>query len=193
MQQINPNLRVIRDEVLDCKKCPLYETRIYPVIGQGNHQADIVFVGEAPGFNENKTGRPFCGQAGKVFDELLQSAEIKREDIYITNILKCRPPGNRNPLQSEIDACTPYLIRQLKIIQPKVICCLGNFASRFVMELFGLENQCDGISKIHGKVFDGNYDESEIKIIPLYHPAVASYNQNMIGDLKNDFKILKGV
>lgn len=193
MQQINPNLRVIRDEVLSCKKCPLYETRIYPVIGQGNHQANIVFVGEAPGFNENKTGRPFCGQAGKVFDELLQSAEIKREDIYITNILKCRPPGNRDPLQSEIDACTPYLIRQIKIIQPKAICCLGNFASRFVMELFGLSDQCDGISKIHGRVLDGNDGEQAIKIIPLYHPAVASYNQNMIENLKNDFKILKSV
>jgi uracil-DNA glycosylase family 4 len=191
MQQINPKLRIIRDEVLSCKKCPLYKTRTYPVIGQGNHQASIVFVGEAPGFNENKTGRPFCGNAGKVFDELLQSAGIKREDIYITNILKCRPPSNRNPLQSEIDACTPYLIRQIKIIQPKVICCLGNFASRFIMELFGLADQLDGISKIHGKIFDGNDGEKTIKIIPLYHPAVATYNQNMTKNLKDDFGILK--
>lgn len=190
MQQINPQLRVIRDEVLSCTKCPLYKTRIYPVIGQGNHQADIVLVGEAPGFNENKSGRPFCGQAGKVLDELLESANIKREDIYITNILKCRPPGNRNPLSGEIDACVPYLIRQLKIIEPKIIGCLGNFASKFIMEQFGLLDQIDGISKIHGMVFGGEYDGLTVKVIPLYHPAVATYNKNMIEDLKKDFKIL---
>ncbi len=189
-QIINPKLRVIRDEVLECTKCPLYKTRIYPVIGQGNHQAEIVFVAEAPGANENKTGRPFCGQAGKVLDELLASVNIKREDIYITNILKCRPPKNRNPLQSEIDACTPYLIRQLKIIQPKVICCLGNFSSRFVMELFGLSDMYKGISRIHGQTFQGEYEGQKVAIIPLYHPAVASYNQNMIGVLKNDLMIL---
>ncbi|MBN2086845.1 uracil-DNA glycosylase [Candidatus Peregrinibacteria bacterium] len=191
MQQINPQLRIIKDEVLSCTKCPLYKTRIFPVIGQGNHQASIVLVGEAPGFNENKTGRPFCGQAGAVLDELLEFAEIKREDIYICNILKCRPPGNRNPLQYEIDACTPYLVRQLEIIKPKIVCCLGNFASCFIMNLFGLSNQCDGISKIHGRVFEVNDDKWKIKIIPLYHPAVAAYNQNMIESLKNDFKILK--
>ena len=191
MQKINPEMRVIRDEVLSCKKCPLYKTRIYPVIGQGSHEADIMFVGEAPGANENKTGRPFCGNAGKVFDELLNSAELKREDIYIANILKCRPPNNRNPLQSEIDACTPYLIRQIAIIGPKVICCLGNFASSFVMKLFGLADRCDGISKIHGKVFEGSDGEKTVKIIPLYHPAVATYNQNMMGSLKEDFAVLK--
>jgi len=191
MSKIKEEMRQIRDEILSCKKCPLYKTRIYPVIGQGSHEADIMFVGEAPGFNENKTGRPFCGNAGKVFDELLNSADLKREDIYIGNILKCRPPDNRNPLQSEIEACTPYLIRQISIINPKVICCLGNFASRFVMELFGLTDQIEGISKMHGQIFEGSDGERTVKIIPLYHPAVASYNQNMIGSLKEDFGVLK--
>ena len=191
MSEIKEEMRGIRDEVLECKKCPLYKTRIYPVIGQGDHNANIMFVGEAPGANENKTGRPFCGNAGKVFDELLNSADLKRNDIYITNILKCRPPDNRNPLQNEIEACTPYLIRQISIIQPKAICCLGNFASRFVMELFGLADRIEGISKMHGKVFEGSDGEKTINIIPLYHPAVATYNQNMINTLKEDFGVLK--
>ncbi|MCK5461056.1 uracil-DNA glycosylase [Candidatus Gracilibacteria bacterium] len=188
MKQINPKLKIIKDEVLSCTKCPLYKSRTYPVIGQGNHQASLVLIGEAPGFYEDKTGRPFCGQAGKVLDELLQSNEIKREDIYICNILKCRPPNNRNPLPDEINACTSYLIRQIETIQPKAIGCLGNFATRFIMNLFGLSNQCNGISKIHGKVFEVNNEKQKMKIIPLYHPSVASYNQNMIETLKNDFK-----
>ena len=187
MTFINPKLKEVRDEVLACKKCPLYETRTFPMIGQGNHQAEVVFVGEAPGFHEDKSGRPFQGPAGKVFDELLEIAEIKRKDIYITNILKCRPPGNRNPIESEIKACAPYLVRQIEAIQPRIIACLGNFSTRFIMDLFDLSDKHAGISKIHGQVFEGNGQ----KIIPLYHPAVASYNQNMIQVLKDDFKVIQ--
>ena len=187
MQQINPQLRIIRDEVLGCTKCSLYKSRTYPVIGQGNHQADIVLVAEAPGANENRSGRPFYGQAGKVLDELLESVNLKREDIYITNILKCRPPGNRNPKLEEIQACTPFLLRQLKIIQPRIVGCLGSFASHFIMEQYSLSDCCAGMNQIHGKSFEVKRPDCTVRIVPLYHPAVASYNSNMIEILKNDF------
>ena len=183
----NSQLREIRDEVLDCRKCQLYKTRIYPVIGQGSHQAKIFIVSEAPGSNENKTGRPFCGQAGKILDELLGSVGIKREEIYITNILKCRPPSNRNPSKDEIKVCSPYLLRQLDIIKPKIICCLGNFAAQLIMEKFDLADKIEGISKIHGQVFMSN----DLKIISLYHPVVVTYNTAMREVLRKDFEILK--
>ena len=150
-----------------------------------------MFVGEAPGLTEAKTGRPFCGAAGKILDELLESAGIKREDVYIANILKDRPPENRNPQKEEIAACAPYLDRQIAIIKPKIICTLGNFSTAYIMEKYGLKDQIQGISKIHGRVFElkGLFDT--IKIIPLYHPAVATYNINMKEVLKKDFKVLK--
>lgn len=185
---INPNLKTIRDEVLACKKCPLFETRKFPMIGQGDHKAKIVFIGEAPGYHEDQTGRPFQGSAGKVFDELLNSIELKREDVYICNILKCRPPKNRDPLSNEIEACTPYLIRQLKEIQPQIICCLGNFSTRFIMNLCGLSEKCKGIGNIHGRLFVSQNTQKGTVIIPLYHPAVASYNPNMKESLLADFQ-----
>jgi len=184
--KIKLDLKKIKDEILNCKKCPLYKTRTYPVIGQGNHQAKIILVGEAPGASEDKTGRPFCGPSGKILDDLLKSAGIKREDVYITNILKCRPPANRNPLKDEIEACTPYLEKQIKIIKPKVICTLGNFATGYILDRFGLADKVQGISKIHGKIFTAR----NFKIIPLYHPAVAAYNYNMMEVLKKDFEVL---
>jgi len=186
---IEKELRKIKNEVINCKKCPLYKTRIYPVIGQGNHRAKIMLIGEAPGASEDRTGFPFCGAAGKILDELLNSVGIKRKNIYICNILKCRPPANRNPKAEEIEACTPYLLRQIKNIKPKVICTLGNFSTAFILEKYGLKDKIQGIGKIHGKVFNSN----SIKIIPLYHPAAATYNLNMKEILKNDFKILKKI
>lgn len=176
-------LKEIKYQVLDCKKCPLYKTRVYPVIGEGSHQADIMLIGEAPGFNESKTGRPFCGAAGKILDELLESAGIKRKDIYITNILKCRPPKNRDPQEEEIKACSPYLEKQIQLINPKTICPLGNYASQYILKKYGLEDEIQGISKMHGRIF-----EKEKRIIPLYHPAVALYNANMKEVLKKDIK-----
>ncbi len=193
IKEIETKLKKIKEEVIACQKCPLYKTRILPVIGEGNHQTKIVLVGEAPGASESKTGRPFCGQAGKVLDELLESAGIKREEIYITNILKDRPPHNRNPQQEEIEACVPYLIRQINIIKPKVIGALGNYASAYLLEKFNLKDEIQGISKIHGQFFDSQADYGKIKIIPFYHPAVAVYNQNMKEFLKNDFNKLKEV
>lgn len=186
-------LKAIKKEVLACKKCPLYKQRTYPVLGQGNPKAKIMFIGEAPGYWEDQKGQPFVGAAGKVLDELLSSARIKREDVYISNILKCRPPNNRDPKPEEIEACSSYLERQIKIIDPKIICPLGRYSMTFIMEKFGLKNEIQPISKIHGKVFELKNLFQDIKIIPLYHPAVATYNANMKGVLKTDFKVLKGL
>lgn len=181
----------IKEEILNCKKCELYKTRICPVIGEGNHETKIMFVGEAPGAQEDRTGRPFCGAAGKILDELLESVGIKRENIYITNILKDRPPNNRDPKPEEIEACVPYLERQIEIIKPEVICPLGRFAMEFLMEKFGLKDQIQGISKIHGKVFKIKTLFQNVTIVPFYHPATATYNPNMKEVLKKDFQVLR--
>ena len=193
MNKIDKKLKQIKEEALKCQKCSLYKTRTYPVIGEGNHQAKIMFIGEAPGFNEDKTGRPFCGDAGKVLDELLESVEINRQEVYIVNILKDRPPQNRNPQKEEIEACAPYLERQIEIIKPKIIGALGNYATAYIMEKYGFKEEIQGISKIHRKVFEAKTSFGQIKIIPFYHPAVVVYNQNMKRELEKDFKILKKV
>lgn len=187
MKEIDEELKKIKNEVIDCRKCSLYKTRIYPVIGEGNHQARIMFVGEAPGEQESKTGRPFCGAAGKVLDELLNSLSIKREEVYVTNLLKDRPPGNRDPQKEEIEACLPYLERQIEIIKPEVICPLGRYSMHFLMEKFGLKDKIEPISKIHGQVFK----TEKRYLIPLYHPAVATYNPHLKETLKKDFKVLE--
>lgn len=181
----------IKKEVLNCKKCPLYKTRTHPVVGEGSLKARVMFIGEAPGANEDATGRPFCGAAGKILDELLSEVGIKREEVYITNILKDRPPGNRPPRTEEIKACTPYLERQIEIIKPKAICTLGNFATSFIFKKFGIEDKLQGISKIHGQVFVAGDLFTRLKIIPLYHPAVATYNIKMKEILKEDFRVLR--
>ena len=195
MEKKEEELKKIKNEALNCKKCSLYEertkNRFYPVIGEGNHQAKIIFVGEAPGLQEAKTGRPFCGAAGKILDELLESVKIKREEVYIANLLKCRPPENHDPQPEEIRACVPYLERQIEIIKPEVICPLGRYSMKFLMEKFGLEDQIEGISKIHGRLFESKSLFQSITIIPFYHPAVATYNPNMKNILEKDFKILE--
>ena len=188
LEEIENKLRKIKEEVLNCKKCSLYKERKYPVIGEGNHQTKIMFVGEAPGAQEDKTGRPFCGHSGKVLDELLDSVGIKRQEVYIANLLKCRPPKNRDPELEEVKICTSYLDRQIEIIKPEVICSLGRYSMEFLMEKFGLGEKIQLISKIHGKIFE----VEKLKLIPFYHPAVAVYNSNMKEILKRDFQILKG-
>lgn len=184
-------LRKIRDEVIALKTSPLYSLRIKnkysPVIGEGNHQAEIMFIGEAPGENEAKTARPFCGRAGKVLDELLASVGIKRSDVYVTNILKDRPPANRDPLPKEIDIYTPFLDRQIKIIKPKVVATLGRFSMQHIMNSYGLESKTAPIGTLHGQVFN----TKDFRFIPLYHPAAAIYNQRLLSTLLEDFKILK--
>ena len=183
-------LKQIRDDIVNCTKCSLYKTRILPVIGQGNYSAKIMFVGEAPGAKEDKTGMPFCGASGKFLDKLLSSAGIKREDVYIANLLKCRPPKNRGPKPEELKVCTSFLDRQIEAINPKIISSLGRYSMEFLMKKFNLEDQIGLISKIHGKVFD---IKNNIKLVPLYHPAVAIYNANMKSVLIEDFKILKTI
>ena len=179
-------MKKIKEEVVACQKCSLYKTRILPVIGQGSHDAKIMFIGEAPGASEDKTGVPFCGRAGNVLDELLASAGIKREDVYIANILKCRPPSNRNPEGKEIEACVAHLEKQIEIIKAKMLCLLGNYATGYILKKYGLEDKIQGISQIHGQVFPAG----DLKLIPLYHPAVTVYNINMKSVLKEDFKLL---
>jgi len=185
-------LRKIKEEVLALKASPLYTERVknnvFPVIGEGSHQASIMFVGEAPGRNEAATGRPFCGAAGKILDQLLVSIGVDRKDVYITNIVKDRPPMNRDPLPEEIEIYAPFLNRQVDIIQPKVIATLGRFSMSYLMQKFGLGS--DSISQAHGKVLEASMPHGSVKLIPLYHPAVAIYNRTMRQTLEEDFKIL---
>ena len=186
-------LKKIKDEVVVLKNSPLYayrtENSYFPVIGEGNHEAQIMFVGEAPGENEAKTGRPFCGRAGKVLEKILETVEMKREEVYITNIVKDRPPGNRDPLPDEIAVYAPFLDRQIEIIKPKVIATLGRFSMQYVMHRYGLDFELDSISKLHGQVFKA----PNFIFVPLYHPAAAIYNQELMKVLESDFQVLKGV
>lgn len=183
------DIKKIMFSIESCRKCSLWKTRKKPVFGEGSMDTDILFVGEAPGYNEDLQGRPFVGKAGKILDELLESIGLHRSDIYIANILKCRPPGNRNPLKTEIDACTEHLNKQIDLIQPKIIVPLGNFACSYIFEKFGLKY--DKISNVHGKIFQINTIFGNVKIIPMYHPAVATYNPNTKNTLVADFKIIK--
>lgn len=188
-------LKKIRDEVVAFKDSPLYsyrkENNYFPVLGEGSHDADIVFIGEAPGRNEAKTGRPFCGAAGNILNELLLDVGLDRKDIYITNIVKDRPPENRDPLPSEIEAYGPFLDRQLEIIRPKVIATLGRFSMVYIMEKAGLSFDVVPISKAHGRTYEGDLGFGKIAIVPLYHPAAAIYNRQLKETLLEDFKVLK--
>ncbi len=190
-------LRQIKDEVLHLTESPLYEYRkkngYFPVIGEGNHHAEIMFIGEAPGRNEAETGRPFCGAAGRILDELLQSTGIERKEVYITNIVKDRPPGNRDPEPAELELYAPFLRRQIGIIRPKVIATLGRFSMGFIMQNYGLADKLDSISRIHGLVFEAALPYGKAKYIPLYHPAVAIYRATIKEVLKEDFLKLKAI
>jgi len=189
-------LRKIRDKVWNLKESPLYSYRkknkYYPVIGEGSHDAHIIFIGEAPGRNEAETGRPFCGAAGRILDELLESIGVNRKDVYVTNIVKDRPPENRDPLPLEIKLYAPFLEEQIDIIKPKVIATLGRFSMRFILEKFNLPEQTQSISSLHGRVLNAETKFGSIKIIPLYHPAVAIYNATSEETLKKDFEALRG-
>ncbi len=205
MEERKELMRKIKDEVVALKESPLYQFRIenknLPVIGEGGHFAKIMFIGEAPGRNEAKYGRPFCGRAGDILNELLTTADIKREDVYITNIVKDRPPQNRDPLPEEIKIYGPFLDRQIEIIQPKIIATLGRYSMYYIMPKFGLEFELEPISKNHGKIFDvpdealtqWGRKNNGIKIVPLYHPAVAVYNSHTLDQLKSDFAVLKSL
>lgn len=187
-------LRSISDELLTNDKLPLFDYRTkngyLPVAGEGDYRAEIMFVGEAPGVNEAKTGRPFCGASGRILDEALAEAGVKRGDVYITNIVKDRPPGNRDPLLEEIAAYAGYLDRQVEIIQPKVIATLGRFSMNYVMRRYGLEEEVKSITAIHGMSFKAKTPYREVIIFPLYHPAATIYDQTKRSVFKGDLKTL---
>jgi len=180
-------LRIERD-VKECKNCDLWKTRTKPVVGDGLLDAPVMFIGEAPGYHEDLQGKPFVGKAGKLFDELLLSIGLQRKNVYVANVLKCRPPDNRDPLDSEIKACTPFLDRQLVLIQPRVIVTLGNFAWSYISKKFGLP--MERIGKIHGYVFRIKALLFDSQVVPMYHPAAAVYNLELKKELLDDFKTI---
>jgi uracil-DNA glycosylase len=193
--QKHTEMEKIRDEVFALAESPLFayrtENNYFPVIGEGSYDASVMFIGEAPGKNEAKTGRPFCGRAGKILDELLTSIRLPRERVYITNIVKDRPQRNRDPEQSEIEVYAPFLDRQIAIIQPKVLATLGRFSMGYIMKKFGLELELKPISIAHGKTYVAQGQGGDILIAPQYHPAAAIYNQSLKDTLMEDFKVLK--
>ncbi len=194
MTKATAELKQIKDEVVAMQGALANfrrENKYFPVIGEGSHEAAIMFIGEAPGENEAKTGRPFVGRAGQFLNELLESIGIKREDVYITNIVKDRPPKNRDPLPDEIESYAPFLDRQITAIKPKVIATLGRFSMQYIMNRYGLSFELDVISKLHGKVFDTEVEGQGVKVVALFHPAAAIYNQALKDTLKEDFKVLK--
>jgi len=187
-------LKQIKEDVVNLKESPLcrerIKNRVFPVIGEGSHDAKIMFVGEAPGRNEAATGRPFCGAAGQILTEMIESIGLKRQNVYITNIIKDRPPDNRDPLPEEIDLYAPFLDRQIEVIKPEVIATLGRYSMAYVMKKFWIENELKNISQIHGKVFDAESSYGKIKIIPLYHPAVALYQNGLKEQMFKDFQVI---
>lgn len=191
MDKRDEALKQIKEEVLQLKVSPLYQYRLdnkyYPVIGEGNHQAKIMFVGEAPGQTEAKTARPFCGAAGKVLDRLIESAGLRRTDVYITNLVKDRPPQNRDPKPEEILLYSSFLDRQIDIIQPQLIATLGRFSMRYLLDKFAVPEKNDPISKLHGRVFSVEASYGQISLATLYHPAVAVYDSHMFPVLEQDF------
>ena len=175
-------------KIQQCQQCPLGSQRTQPVIGEGSLDADIMFIGEAPGRNEDIQGVPFVGRAGKILDKLLAHINLKREDVVIANILKCRPPGNRNPQKNEVECCTPFLDAQIEIIKPKFLVPLGNFSYRYLLSKYGVSH--DKISTDHGTVFKKQTLLGTLHIFPMYHPAVATYNPNQLSVLLKDFEVL---
>jgi uracil-DNA glycosylase len=174
-------LKQVFHEASACTRCALSQTRTTVVFGAGNADADLMFVGEAPGANEDKQGLPFVGQAGKLLDKLLAEIGLQRSEVFIANVLKCRPPGNRDPHPAEIEACSEYLHRQVALIEPVVICTLGNFATKL------LRGDPTGISRLHGRPEVHAIGSRVVRIYPLYHPAAALYTPSMVETLRADF------
>ena len=178
---MSSELRLIHSEILECTKCELHKSRTHAVPGEGPFDARIMFVGEGPGQNEDEQGRPFVGAAGKFLTELLESVGLKRSDVFITNIVKCRPPNNRAPRKSEIEACNPYLQSQIRLINPRIVCALGTPA---ITTLIGDEYSA---GRFHGKPVT----KGEVTILPMYHPAASLYDASLKQTILQDFQILK--
>lgn len=160
-------------------------------MGEGNIESPLAFVGEAPGRKEDETGRPFVGSAGKLLDQLLSHIGLDRSEVYITNVVKCRPPGNRRPKSGEVRSCTPYLDEQLTAISPRVIAPMGNSAAAYLLRRFGLERA--SIGEIHGRAFDVEAPWGRAVLFPLYHPAAVLYNRGLEAELTEDFESLKAL
>jgi uracil-DNA glycosylase family 4 len=171
-------------EMRDCHDCPLSESRTNVVFGAGNADAELMFVGEAPGRFEDEQGLPFVGRAGQLLNELLQGVGLERKDVFITNVLKCRPPGNRDPLPEEIQACKPYLYRQVELIRPRVVCTLGNFATKL------LTRSNRGIMSVHGRPQVHELGGRRVQLYPLCHPAAALRTPATLDALRQDFSRL---
>jgi len=174
-------LAAFATEVAGCTKCRLSQGRTQVVFGVGDPGADLMFVGEAPGFHEDQQGKPFVGQAGKLLDKLLAGIGLERERVYIANVLKCRPPGNRDPQPDEIEACEAHLFRQIALIEPKVVATLGNFATKL------LSGKPAGITRVHGVEQETTLGGRDVLLYPLYHPAAALYTPAMLKVLEADF------
>ena len=173
-----------KEAVAGCVSCALAQGRTQVVFGSGNPDAELMFVGEAPGFHEDQQGVPFVGAAGKLLDELLVDIGMTRDEVFIANVLKCRPPGNRDPLPEEIAACEPHLFRQLELIRPTVVATLGNFATKL------LSGKPTGITRVHGVEQQVTIGSHAVVLFPLYHPAAALYTRAMLGVLEEDFRKL---
>src|SRR5215211_5336130 len=175
-------LKAVYEQARRCEKCPqLAATRTTVVFGSGNADADLMFVGEAPGANEDKQGLPFVGQAGKLLERLLGEIGLDRKEVWISNVLKCRPPGNRDPHPNEIEACQDYLWRQIELIGPRVLSTLGNFSTKL------LRADPTGITRLHGQAEVRVIGPRAVRLYPLYHPAAALYTPSMLETLRADF------
>ena len=170
-----------------CTRCPLAAGRTQVVFGSGDPAADLMFVGEAPGFHEDQQGVPFVGQAGKLLERLLAGIGLERRGVYIANVIKCRPPGNRDPQPEEIEACESYLFRQVELIQPRVVATLGNFATKL------LSGKPTGITRVHGQEQETTIGGRRVLLYPLYHPAAALYTPAMLKVLEEDFARLPAI
>jgi uracil-DNA glycosylase family 4 len=175
------DLQAYAAAVAGCTRCRLSQGRTQVVFGAGNPQAELMFVGEAPGFHEDKQGLPFVGQAGKLLEKLLAQIGLSRTDVYIANVIKCRPPGNRDPQPDEIEACESHLFRQIELIEPTVVATLGNFATKL------LSGRQLGITKVHGQEQETTLGGRKVLLYPLYHPAAALYTPTMLKVLESDF------
>ena len=174
-------LRAYAESVASCARCRLAQGRTQVVFGSGSSDADLMFVGEAPGFHEDKQGLPFVGQAGKLLGKLLEGIGMTRADVYVCNVLKCRPPGNRDPQPDEIEACESHLFRQIEVIRPTVVATLGNFATKL------LSGRPTGITRVHGQEQETTLGGRTVLLYPLYHPAAALYTPAMLKVLESDF------
>jgi uracil-DNA glycosylase family 4 len=182
-------LGMVASEVIVCKRCDLWRSRKNAVPGTGNVRTKVFFIGEAPGRSEDAKGEPFVGAAGEFLNTLLSEIGFSREDVFITNVVKCRPPRNRQPLPVEIATCTPYLERQISIVKPKLIVPLGNHSTACIFSKAGLSFY--GITQVHGKLFETSVLGMHLIVFPTFHPAAALYSGEYRKRLIDDFQLLK--